>query len=155
MGSHQSFGQDPTLSCKQIDSEPLYSILESQEGQQYQKYHILHDHSPNFEEQYHFRIANPHPDLVEVRYAGKKRGNLGQIDSFMGCAERDKYEVVTERIPYLIESMSGLRAGNALVVLRASLRGFKDLQRRHGRIAITANMIGSRQLMQGSARRTE
>lgn len=48
MGSHQSFGQDPTLSCKQIDSEPLYSILESHEGQQYQKYNILHDHSSNF-----------------------------------------------------------------------------------------------------------
>lgn len=29
MGNHESFGQDPTLSCKQIDFEPLYSILES------------------------------------------------------------------------------------------------------------------------------
>lgn len=60
----------------------------------------------------------------------------------MGCAEREKYEVVTERIPYLIESITDLRLGNALVVLKGCLRGFKDLQRRHGGIAITENMIG-------------
>ena len=88
-------------------------------------------------------------------YAGKINDNLGQIVTFMGCAERDKYEVVTERIPYLIESITDLRFGNALVVLKACLRGFKDLQRRHGGITITENMIGTSSLMQASTKKTE
>lgn len=71
----------------------------------------------------------------------------------MGCAERSKYEVVTERIPYLIESMTDLRVGNALVVLKGSLRGFKDLHRRHGGIAIKENMIGKSRFIQGSMKR--
>lgn len=64
-----------------------------------------------------------------------------------------KFEVVTERIPYLIESMTEVRVGNALVVLRGCLRGFKDLHRRHGGIAITANMVGKCGLMQGLMKR--
>lgn len=73
----------------------------------------------------------------------------------MGCAEREKYEVVTERVPYLIESITNLRLGNALVLLKACLRGFKDLQRRHGGIFITEKMIGKVSLTQVSIKKTE
>lgn len=97
---------------------------------------VSHDGSEHFEQLYRFRIENRHPDMVDLLFAGPAQG-------LMGCTERGRFEVITERIPYRLESLSGIQSRNALVILRTSLRGFRDVYRKHGAVGVAAEMIGT------------
>lgn len=111
-------------------------MYESASGEEFERCVVPHDGSENFEQLYRFRIENRHADLVDLLYAGPAQG-------FMGCAERGRFEVITERVPYRLETLSGLHPRNALAILRTALRGFRDVYRRHGAVGVAAAMIGT------------
>ena len=74
--------------------------------------------------------------MVDLYFAGPAQG-------LMGCTERGRFEVITERISYRLESLSGVHSRNALAILRTSLHGFRDVYRKHGAVGVAAEMIGT------------
>lgn len=71
-------------------------------------------------------------------YAGYKENNFG-------CAERGKYEVVTERIPYRLSDLNHIREDNAVTILATALRGYGPMFKVHGQFRVKDAMIGLNQ----------
>lgn len=67
---------------------------------------------------------------------------IGTTQGFTVCTGWSKYEVVTERIPYRLDSLSSIQSKNSLVILTTALRGFRDLYKQDEEIIINERMIG-------------
>jgi hypothetical protein len=80
---------------------------------------------------------------------------IGPVQSFMACTQRSNYEVVTERIPYRLETLSALQARNSIVILNAALRGFRAVFQKHAGIDIKQSMIGTYAITKGSILKIE
>lgn len=81
--------------------------------------------------------------MVALLYIGKVSPILGQAQGLISCRSKDKYEVITERIPYRLNSLNSINYKNSLAILKCSLRGFGDLYKKYGAFGIKEKMIGN------------